>query len=144
MDIVYLLLTILGIIIAIIFGYLEVIVPFIKREVRFSRRFPFVESAEAVPAAKPRRRRRRKKRKRLLIPALAIGILIILFVLVRFLVFQTKARERVPIAVIHFTNRTGDEQFDYLCEAIPNLNTSSIRHPEKCDRAGKEGWVNQR
>lgn len=121
MDVVYLLLTIIGIIIAIIFGYLEVIVPFIKREVRLSKRFPFVESTETAPVVKPRRRRRRKKRKRSLIPILAIGILIVLFVLMRFLVFQAKARERVPIAVIHFTNRTGDEQFNYLCEAIPNL-----------------------
>jgi len=120
MELVFLSLTILGIIIAIIFGYLQVVVPFIKGEVRFSGRFPFVETAEAVPAAK-QRRRKRKKRQRFLIPGLAFGILIILFVLIRFLVFQAKAIERVPIAVINFTNHTGDEQFDYLCAAIPNL-----------------------
>ena len=53
MELVFLLLTILGIIIAIIFGYLQVVVPFIKGEVRFSKRFPYVETAE-VPAAKQR------------------------------------------------------------------------------------------
>jgi tetratricopeptide (TPR) repeat protein/TolB-like protein len=130
MDIVSLLLTILGIIVAIIFGYLQVIVPFIKGDVRFSRHFPFVESAVTAVAAKPRRRAK-KKRKRFLIPGLAIGILIIIFVLVRFLVFQAKAIERVPIAVINFTNRTGDAQFDYLCAAIPNLlitNLEQSRH----------------
>lgn len=125
MELIFLLLTILGIIIAIIFGYLQVVVPFIKGEVRFSRRFPFVETAEAAPAAKPHRRKK-KKRKRFLIPGLAIGILIILFVLIRFLVFQAKAIEQVPIAVINFTNRTGDEQFDYLCAAIPNLLITNL------------------
>jgi tetratricopeptide (TPR) repeat protein len=32
----------------------------------------------------------------------------------------------VPIAVINFTNHTGDEQFDYLCAAIPNLLISNL------------------
>ena len=131
MDIVSLLLTIIGIIIAIIFGYLQVVVPFIKGEVRFSKHFPFVESPEAPAAAKQRRRRKKKTKKRFLIPGLAIGILIILIVLIRFLVFQTKAIERVPIAVISFTNRTGDQRFDYLSEAIPNLlitNLEQSRH----------------
>ncbi len=125
MDVIFLLLTILGIIIAIIFGYLQVVVPFIKGEVRFSKRFPFVETTEAALAAKPRRRIK-KKRKRFLIPGLAIGVLIVISVLIRFLVFQAKAIERVPIAVINFTNHTGDEQFDYLCAAIPNLLITNL------------------
>lgn len=124
MEIVFLLLTIFGIIIALVFGYLQVVVPFTKGEVRFSKRLPFVETAEA-PAAKLKKRKR-KKRKRFFIPGLAIGILIVLFVLVRFLVFQAKAIERVPIAVINFTNHTGDEQFDYLCAAIPNLLITNL------------------
>jgi len=124
MELVFLLLTILGIIVAITFGYLQVVVPFIKGEVRFSKRFPFVETAE-VAVTKPRRRKKRM-RKRFLIPGLAIGILIILFALIRFLVFQAKAIERVPIAVINFTNHTGDEQFDYLCAAIPNLLITNL------------------
>lgn len=128
MELVFLLLTIVGIIIALIFGYLQVVVPFIKGEVRLSRRFPFVETAE-VSAKRPRRRRK-KKRKRFLIPILAIGILIIIAVLVRFLVFQAQAREQVPIAVISFTNRTGDAQFDYLCEAIPNLLITNLEQSE--------------
>jgi len=125
MELIFLLLTIVGIIVAVIFGYLQVVVPFIKGEVRFSKRFPFVETAEAVVGAKPHRRKK-KKRKRFLIPGLAIGILIVLFVLIRFLVFQAKAIERVPIAVINFTNHTGDEQFDYLCAAIPNLLITNL------------------
>lgn len=132
MDVVFLLLTILGIIIAIIFGYLQVAVPFIKGEVRLSKRFPFVESAEAAPAVAPHKKRRKKKRKRrFLIPILAVGILVILFVLIRFLVFQTRTIERVPLAIISFTNRTGEQRFDYLREAIPNLlitNLEQSRH----------------
>jgi len=128
MELVFLLLTIVGIIIAVIFGYLQVVVPFIKGEVRLSRSFPFVETAE-VPATKPRRRKK-KRRKRFLIPILAIGILIIIAVLIRFLAFQAQARERVPIAVISFTNHTGDEQFDYLCEAIPNLLITNLEQSE--------------
>jgi tetratricopeptide (TPR) repeat protein len=124
MDLIFLILTILSIIITIIFGYLQVVVPLIKGEVRFSKRFPFLETAK-VPVLK-RRRLRRKKRKRFLIPALAIGLLVILFALIRFLVFQAKAIERIPIAVINFTNHTGDEQFDYLCAAIPNLLITNL------------------
>ena len=60
MELVFLLLTILGIIIALIFGYLQVVVPFIKGEVRFSKRFPFVETAE-VSTAKPHRRKKKKR-----------------------------------------------------------------------------------
>lgn len=48
MDIVILILTIIGIIAAVVFGFLQVIVPFVKREVSFSKRFPFVASLEAV------------------------------------------------------------------------------------------------
>ncbi|KPK68257.1 hypothetical protein AMJ87_12170, partial [candidate division WOR_3 bacterium SM23_60] len=93
------------------------------------RRFPFVETAE-VPAKRTRRRRKKKKKKRFLIPILSIGILIVIVVLVRFLVFQAQVRERVPIAVISFTNRTGDAQFDYLCEAIPNLLITNLEQSE--------------
>lgn len=48
MDVVILLLTIVGIVVAIIFGFLQVVVPFVKREVRLSKRFPFVTSLEAA------------------------------------------------------------------------------------------------
>ena len=48
MDIVILILTIIGIVAAVVFGFLQVIVPFVKREVRFSKRFPFVASLEAA------------------------------------------------------------------------------------------------
>lgn len=48
MDPITLILTIIGIVIAIIFGYLQVIVPFTKKEVKFAKKFPFVVGVEAA------------------------------------------------------------------------------------------------
>ncbi len=42
MDPLTLILTIVGLLIAIIFGYFQVIVPFVKGEVKFSKTWPFV------------------------------------------------------------------------------------------------------
>jgi len=125
MELIFLLLTILGIVVAIIFGYLQVAVPFIKGEVRISRRFPFIETTEGVPIAKARRRKK-KKRKRFLIPILMMAVIIILAVLIRILVFQTKQLRKTPIAVMTFENLTGDSSFDYLCKAIPNLIITNL------------------
>jgi tetratricopeptide (TPR) repeat protein len=123
-ELVFLLLTIIALLATIVFGFLQIIVPFIKGEVRLSKKFPFVEGAEATP--KRRKRRKKKPKRRILIPIFAVIILIIIVVLVRFLVFQTTDTRRVPIAVMTFTNRTGDAQFDYLCEAIPNLLITNL------------------
>ncbi|UCG91641.1 MAG: tetratricopeptide repeat protein [candidate division WOR-3 bacterium] len=132
MDILSITLTIIGIIIAIIFGYLQVVVPFIKREVRLSKRFPFVETAEAVPAAEPRKKRRKKRRKRRsLIPIFAIGVIVLIIVLIKVLVLQTTSLPPRPIAVMTFENLTGERSLDYLCKAIPNLlitNLEQSRH----------------
>jgi len=43
MGVVVLILTIIGIVVAIVFGFLQVTVPFVKREVRLSKKFPFFE-----------------------------------------------------------------------------------------------------
>jgi len=132
MELVFLLLTILGIIIAIIFGYLQVVVPFIKGEVRLSKRFPFVESAETEPAKEPHKKRRKKKHKRrFLIPAFAIGVIVLIIVLIKILVLQTTSLPPRPIAVMTFENLTGERNLDYLCKAIPNLlitNLEQSRH----------------
>lgn len=132
MELVFLLLTILGIIIAIIFGYLQVVVPFIKGEVRLSKQFPFVESAEAAPTKEPRKKKRKKKHKRrFLIPAFAIGVIVLIIVLIKILVLQTTSLPPRPIAVMTFENLTGEKSLDYLCKAIPNLlitNLEQSRH----------------
>ncbi len=63
--------------------------------------------------------------KRLLIPILAVaGIVVVGLVLWR-VVFRAKAVERA-IAVITFQNQTGDQAYDYLQAAIPNLLITSL------------------
>jgi tetratricopeptide (TPR) repeat protein/TolB-like protein len=127
MEFIFLLLTIIALLATIIFGFLQVVIPFIKKEVRFSKRFPFVEGVEeTVPAAKKSRRRRKKKKRRSLVPIFAVAVAIIIIVLVKALVLQTAPVEPKPIVVITFKNRTGESSFDYLCEAIPNLLITNL------------------
>lgn len=122
MELIFLLLTIIAILATTIFGFLQVVIPFIKGEVRFSKRFPFIESTEgAFPAAKKPHKRKKKGRRRFLIPIFAVAVVVIIIVLIKALVLQTTPPQPKPIAVITFKNRTGESSFDYLCEAIPNL-----------------------
>jgi serine/threonine protein kinase/tetratricopeptide (TPR) repeat protein len=76
-------------------------------------------SAVEVPRKRPVRR-----------IALPIGIAVILalfFLLLRPILFeQVLVSEPKPIAVMSFTNKTGDETYDYLQEAIPDLLITSL------------------
>jgi len=127
MEVVFLLLTIVAILATTIFGFLQVVIPFIKGEVRFSKRFPYVEAVEkALPAAKRPHRRKKKKKRRPLIPIFAVAVVVIIIVLIKALVLQTTPAQPKPIAVITFKNRTGESSFDYLCEAIPNLLITNL------------------
>jgi eukaryotic-like serine/threonine-protein kinase len=63
--------------------------------------------------------------KRLIVPALAIIGLIALGFILWHAVFKGKPVER-SIAVITFQNQTGDEAYDYLRAAIPNLLITSL------------------
>ncbi len=131
MELVFLSLTILGIIIAIIFGYLQVAVPFIKGEVRMSKRFPFVESTQASPAAESRKKSKKKRRKRrFLIPLSAVCAAVVIIVLIKALVLQTTPMPPRPIAVMIFENLTGEKSLDYLCKAIPNLLITNLEQSE--------------
>jgi serine/threonine protein kinase/tetratricopeptide (TPR) repeat protein len=54
-------------------------------------------------------------------------ILVVVFLLIRPLVFEeVLISEPKPIAVIAFTNQTGDSSYNYLREAIPNLLITSL------------------
>ena len=69
--------------------------------------------------------------KRLLVPGLAVGALVIAAVMVIWRPWSQKAAVSAPkiensIAVISFENRTGDEAFDYLQRAIPDLLITSL------------------
>ena len=124
MELIFLILTIIALVATVVFGFLQVIVPFIKGEVRLSKRFPFVEGGD-VAGTKKRKRRKKKSTKRYLIPIFAVAVLVVAFVLVKSLMFQTTVK-RVPIAVMTFKNRSGDRNLDYLCEAIPNLLITNL------------------
>ena len=129
MELVFLLLTVIALLATVVFGFLQVVVPFIKGEIKLSKRFPFVEGAEkalsAKDAKKPRRKKKKRKR-RFLIPIFTVAIVIIIIVLIKALVLQTTPVQPKPIAVITFKNRTGESSFDYLCEAIPNLLITNL------------------
>jgi len=104
MDPITLILTIVGIIIALVFGYLQVIVPFTKKEVKFAKKFPFVVSTTEITLTKIDTKAYAKViGEKFPIPA-----------------------ERKPIAVMPFRNLTGEASYDYLTEAIPNLLITNL------------------
>jgi serine/threonine protein kinase len=69
----------------------------------------------------------KRKVKNAIIPAVLIIILLIVFLLLRPLLFEEiVVASPKPIAVIAFTNQTGDSSYNYLREAIPNLLITSL------------------
>jgi serine/threonine protein kinase/Tfp pilus assembly protein PilF len=65
--------------------------------------------------------------KRVVIPAATILGLVAAFFLLKPAFFEDiLVSEPKPIAVVSFTNQTGDPAYDYLSEAIPNLLISSL------------------
>ena len=128
MIIISIVVTFIAIIATVAFGYLQIVVPFIKKEVRWSRKFPFIESTE-VPVI--RRRKKKKKHSKWLIAVTAVAVAVVIVVLFRVLLLQAADLPRKPIAVMTFKNLTGDEQYDYLCEAIPNLLITNLEQSER-------------
>jgi len=63
--------------------------------------------------------------RRLFVPALAVVGIVVLGLLLWRVAFKRKAVER-SIAVITFQNQTGDQAYDYLQAAIPNLLITSL------------------
>lgn len=127
MEIVSIVITLVAIIATVIFGYLQIIVPVVKTEVRWSKKFPFVESTD-IPL---KRKRRKKKRSKWLFPVTTVAVIIVIIILFRILLLQAAELPRKPIAVMQFKNLTGDEQYDYLCEAIPNLLITNLEQSER-------------
>lgn len=128
MEIVSIIITLIALIATVVFGYLQIVVPFINKEVRLAKKFPFVESTET-----PKKRRRRKTKKpgrRWLIPVTAVAVVIIAIILFRVLLLQAAELPPKPIAVMTFKNLTGDENYDYLCEAISNLLITNLEQSE--------------
>jgi TolB-like protein len=70
---------------------------------------------------------RKKWLKKAVIPAGVVLVVALGFLLFRPLLFEEALiSEPKPIAVISFENQTGDEQYDYLQKAIPNLLITSL------------------
>ncbi len=70
---------------------------------------------------------RKTEIKKFIIPAALLVILIIIFLLLRpFILEDTVVAKPKPIAIIAFTNQTGNASYDYLREAIPNLLITSL------------------
>ncbi len=131
MEFIFLILAVIGIIITLVFGILQIIVHKRKGELRFSKRFPFVTSVTeaAVPARAARKGRKRKRRSKLkvLVPVFIGVVLVVAFLLIRSLLWEEAvAARRRPIAVMTFKNLTGEDSFDYLSEAIPNLLITNL------------------
>jgi len=63
--------------------------------------------------------------KKLLIPAVAVAAVVVLGLLLWRVVFRGKVVER-SVAVITFQNQTGDQAYDYLQAAVPNLLITSL------------------
>jgi len=60
-----------------------------------------------------------------------VAVAVVIVVLFRVLLLQAADLPRKPIAVMTFKNLTGDEQYDYLCEAIPNLLITNLEQSER-------------
>ncbi|MBN2620151.1 tetratricopeptide repeat protein [candidate division WOR-3 bacterium] len=127
MEIVSIVITLIAIIATVVFGYFQIIVPFVKKEVRLSKEFPFVESTD-IPVK--RRRKKKKPGRRWLIPVTAVAVVIIAIILFRVLLLQAAELPTKPIAIMTFKNLTGEEKYDYLCEAIPNLLITNLEQSE--------------
>jgi len=70
---------------------------------------------------------RKKWLKRIVIPVAIFLLLVLGFFLVRSFLFNAVlVSEPKPIAVISFENQTGDENYNYLQKAIPNLLITSL------------------
>ena len=129
MEFVFLIIAVAGLIVAIILGFLQVIIPFIKDEVKFSKRFPFVTSTAegALPTkAEKKSHKRKSKRKnirKILIPIFTLALLAILLTVVTKFWFFKKGPiiTRIPIGVMFCDNQTGEDKYNYLRKVLADV-----------------------
>ena len=129
MEFVFLIIAVAGLIVAIILGFLQVIIPFIKDEVKFSKRFPFVTStAEGTLPTKAEKKSHKRKSKRknirkILIPIFTLALLAILLTVVTKFWFFKKGPiiTRIPIGVMFCDNQTGEDKYNYLRKVLADV-----------------------
>lgn len=84
-------------------------------------------SAKIQPSKVMGEKYKKKLLKRILIPTGLLVVLVLGFLLLRPILFEeVVVSEPKPIAVISFENQTGDETYDYLEKAIPNLLITNL------------------
>jgi serine/threonine protein kinase/tetratricopeptide (TPR) repeat protein len=84
-------------------------------------------STRVLPPEMMEKQTKRKRFRRITIPAaIAAGLALALLFLRPFIFEQVLVSSPKPIAVISFENQTGDERFDYLQTAIPNLLITNL------------------
>jgi len=124
-----LILSIIGLILTIILGVVPIIVSFKRKEMCFSKRFPFLiipitDDSVSTPGKEVVKK---KSVRRILIPLSVLASLIIAFLIIKLFLFQeVTASRQTSVAVILFENETGDNSLDYLGEAIPNLLITNL------------------
>jgi tetratricopeptide (TPR) repeat protein len=127
MELAFLIIAIAGLIATVIFGFLQVVIPFLKGEVIFSKKFPFVTAIGRVTPAKVTKQVRQKKIKKkgfkkFLIAALAFVVLAITIVIIfRLWLFKEEPITKIPIGVMFCDNQTGEQKYDYLRKVLADV-----------------------
>jgi len=68
-----------------------------------------------------------KKRRKTIIPIISFIVLSIIFFFLSPILFdEARASRKIPVAVMFFDNNTGDDSYNYLSQAIPNLLIASL------------------
>lgn len=129
MEFLLLIIAFTGLIVTIIFGFIQVVIPFIKGEVKLSKRWPFIVSTSEEKISpktdKKRRKRipRRKSIKKVIITIAALVFLTItLIAITKFLLFRKIATgTKIPIGIMYCDNQTGEEKYDYLRKVLASV-----------------------
>lgn len=129
MEFVFLIIALIGLIVTIIFGFVQVVIPFIKGEVKLSKRWPFIISTskeKISPKTDKKKRKRRPRRKsirKIIITILALAFLIItLIVVTKFLLYKKMAKgTKIPVGVMYCDNQTGEKKYDYLRKVLASV-----------------------
>jgi serine/threonine protein kinase/Tfp pilus assembly protein PilF len=86
-----------------------------------------LEAAGTTPRSRAVQPEARQGLKKFWVPSVIIAVLVVAFFLLRPVLFGGgPIAAPKPIAVISFTNQTGDPSYDYLQEVIPNLLITSL------------------
>jgi len=105
------------------FQHIDEMIVDLKKLQKDSESMTFEKQKSAVVRDKPFL----KKYKKYLVPCIVFLIIIILLFILKPILFEDAIiSEPTPIAVISFENQTGDEAFDYLQKAIPNLLITNL------------------